>query len=54
MRKLSHLFDNNRAWAAEITEETPDFFARLTRQQSPEYLWIGSRIAGCLLTRSCG
>ena len=41
MRKLSHLFANNQAWAAEITKESPDFFARLTRQQSPEYLWIG-------------
>ncbi|HEX5471055.1 MAG TPA: carbonate dehydratase [Lacipirellulaceae bacterium] len=41
MRTLSHLFTNNQAWAAEISEETPDFFARLARQQSPEYLWIG-------------
>src|SRR3954447_21053053 len=41
MRKLSHLFTNNKAWAAEITKESPDFFTRLTSQQSPEYLWIG-------------
>jgi carbonic anhydrase len=41
MRKLSHLFANNQAWAAEITKESPDFFARLTSQQNPEYLWIG-------------
>lgn len=41
MRLLSHLFDNNRAWAAEITRRDPDFFTRLTSQQAPEYLWIG-------------
>src|SRR3954468_4314443 len=41
MRTLGHLFANNQAWAGEITKESPDFFARLTQQQSPEYLWIG-------------
>lgn len=41
MRKLSHLFANNRAWAAEIQEDSPNFFARLSQQQSPDYLWIG-------------
>ncbi|MEO7086069.1 MAG: carbonate dehydratase [Gemmatimonadaceae bacterium] len=38
---LSHLFDNNRAWAAERTRRDPEFFHRLSRQQAPEYLWIG-------------
>jgi carbonic anhydrase len=41
MRVLSHLFANNRAWAADITRREPDFFARLSRQQAPQYLWIG-------------
>src|SRR2546421_10713953 len=41
MRILSHLFANNRAWAAEITRREPDFFARLSRQQDPRYLWGG-------------
>jgi carbonic anhydrase len=41
MRVLSHLFANNRAWAAEIRQREPDFFARLSRQQAPRYLWIG-------------
>jgi carbonic anhydrase len=41
MRVLSHLFANNRAWAAEISRREPDFFARLSRQQAPRYLWIG-------------
>ena len=41
MRVLKHLFDNNRAWAAEVTRNDPDFFSRLSAQQAPEYLWIG-------------
>ena len=38
---LSHLQENNRRWAAKRTAQDPDFFKRLTEQQSPEYLWIG-------------
>jgi carbonic anhydrase len=41
MRSLSHLFDNNRAWSERIRRNDPDFFARLSRQQKPKYLWIG-------------
>lgn len=41
MQPLKHLFDQNRAWAEEIRSHTPDFFTKLSRQQSPEYLWIG-------------
>jgi carbonic anhydrase len=41
MRTLAHLFDNNRSWAKSVTARDPDFFANLSRQQSPEYLWIG-------------
>jgi carbonic anhydrase len=41
MRVLSHLFDNNRAWAAEMTRQDPDFFTRLSQQQAPRYFWIG-------------
>lgn len=41
MKELSHLFANNRAWAEKIHAEDSDFFLRLSRQQAPEYLWIG-------------
>jgi carbonic anhydrase len=41
MRVLSHLFKQNRAWAAEMTRQDPEFFERLSRQQAPHYLWIG-------------
>ena len=39
--KLAHLFTHNRAWAEGIRQREPEFFAKLSRQQSPEYLWIG-------------
>jgi carbonic anhydrase len=29
------------AWANAIKDKDPDFFNRLSRQQAPEYLWIG-------------
>jgi len=41
MATLTHLFDNNRAWAADMTRQDPGFFQRLADQQAPEYLWIG-------------
>ena len=41
MRSLLQLFQNNRAWADRIRAQDPDFFPRLSRQQSPAYLWIG-------------
>ena len=41
MQILKQLFANNRAWAEQITKHDPDFFAKLSRQQAPDYLWIG-------------
>jgi len=41
MGQLEHLFAQNRAWADAIRAEDPEFFLKLSRQQSPEYLWIG-------------
>jgi carbonic anhydrase len=38
---LFHLFDFNRAWSKRMQEVDPQFFARLSQLQSPEYLWIG-------------
>ena len=41
MRTLKRLIDQNRAWAAERVARDPDYFRRLARIQTPEYLWIG-------------
>ena len=41
MSSLRNLIANNRAWAAAVEAREPGFFARLTAQQAPRYLWIG-------------
>jgi len=41
MKRLTHLFENNNTWAAGLLKQNPQFFAELSEQQSPEYLWIG-------------
>jgi len=39
---VERLLANNRTWAAETEANQPGLFAHLaTRQQSPQYLWIG-------------
>ncbi|WP_300670566.1 carbonate dehydratase [Desulfoluna sp.] len=41
MGNLKKMFQNNRAWSAEMTRQQGDFFSKLSSQQSPNYLWIG-------------
>ena len=41
MTGLAELFENNRAWAADMVARDPEFFTELAERQSPEYLWIG-------------
>ncbi len=41
MHTLEHLFERNLEWASAVKNQDPEFFARLARQQTPEYLWIG-------------
>jgi carbonic anhydrase len=41
MKSLKRLFDNNKTWASRIQQQDPEFFVKLSRQQSPGYLWIG-------------
>lgn len=41
MPTLDHLFAQNKAWAEDIRRRDPEFFEKLSRQQSPDYLWIG-------------
>lgn len=41
MSDLQQLFDNNARWAESVRDSDPDFFAKLAKQQAPEYLWIG-------------
>src|ERR1700712_4742304 len=41
MSRIDDLFENNRAWSKRMLAQDPEYFARLTKQQTPRYLWIG-------------
>ncbi|SFV12415.1 carbonate dehydratase [Pseudoduganella namucuonensis] len=41
MGSIDNLFLNNRQWSERRIADDPGFFARLSKQQSPKYLWIG-------------
>lgn len=41
MANLDHLFASNKHWSEKIRDADPEFFLKLSRQQAPEYLWIG-------------
>lgn len=41
MDDLAKLFELNRVWAQNMRTQDPDFFDKLSKQQAPEYLWIG-------------
>jgi carbonic anhydrase len=41
MHRMKNLFEQNQAWAEAIKRRDPEFFQKLSRQQNPEYLWIG-------------
>ncbi|ETV83956.1 hypothetical protein, variant [Aphanomyces astaci] len=38
---LHELLERNRLWAESVVESAPFFFQKLSKQQSPEILWIG-------------
>ncbi len=40
-QSLDHLLDQNVEWAAGKRRHDPEFFRRMTEQQTPRYLWIG-------------
>lgn len=40
-KEIQGLLENNRLWAEQVCRDDPEFFARLSRQQNPDYLWIG-------------
>lgn len=54
MKKLPDLFERNRAWASRVEANSPGFFARLSAQQAPRYLWIGCSDSRVPATEICG
>ncbi|MBL0201305.1 MAG: carbonic anhydrase [Chitinophagaceae bacterium] len=41
MHPFEELLQDNKAWAAQMLANDPDFFNKLSGLQSPEFLWIG-------------
>ena len=41
MSRLDELLQKNEAWASRIEAEDPTFFQRLSKLQTPKFLWIG-------------
>jgi carbonic anhydrase len=41
VKHLPNLFQSNKRWAARMVADQAHFFEELSKQQSPEYLWIG-------------
>ncbi len=41
MRVLTDIFERNRKWAEKVKNSDPEFFIQLSKQQNPEFLWIG-------------
>ena len=41
MTPYEKLLLENKAWAQEMIEEDADYFNRLSKLQTPEFLWIG-------------
>ena len=41
MKTFDKLLLENKAWAREMVADDPAFFSRLSKLQTPEFLWIG-------------
>ena len=39
--RIEQLIENNRQWAAQFEQANPGIFNKLSKQQNPDYLWIG-------------
>lgn len=54
MQKINELLAANKQWAKELTAADPQFFARLSETQNPEFLWIGCSDSRISPTSSVG
>src|SRR5438045_1769039 len=41
MHSYEKLLLENKAWASEMKQDDPEYFERLSKLQTPEFLWIG-------------
>ena len=51
---LATLIRQNRKWSADVRRRQPDFFSSLSRQQAPDYLWIGCSDSRVPANEICG
>jgi carbonic anhydrase len=54
MHPLELLFKKNREWAEAVHRRDPEFFPTLSRQQAPDYLWIGCSDSRVPANEICG
>ena len=56
MQTLDHLFESNRAWAARIRQQDPEFFRKLSRQQDDSETGVWSIVCFYVprALRGCG
>lgn len=54
MHPLDPLLKKNREWSENIRRLDPDFFPKLSRQQAPDYLWIGCSDSRVPANEICG
>ena len=55
MKLYKSLLDGNKEWVRERLEQDPEYFERLSKGQSPQFLWIGcsdSRVPANEITRT--
>ncbi|CAJ0849853.1 carbonic anhydrase [freshwater sediment metagenome] len=55
MHSYEKLILENKAWALDVEERDPNYFQRLARGQTPEFLWIGcadSRVPGDIIVNA--
>jgi len=41
MEAISKLLEANKLWASKLSQDQPDLFAQLSKEQNPNFLWIG-------------
>ncbi|MBX2905090.1 MAG: carbonic anhydrase [Taibaiella sp.] len=41
MTRYNRIFDNNKQWVASMKEKDADFFEKLAKDQTPDFLYIG-------------
>jgi carbonic anhydrase len=54
MHPLDTLYRKNREWSENTRKKDPEFFSTLSKQQAPEYLWIGCSDSRVPANEICG